>query len=81
MDVRCSSCSEPWDIYQPRHDAIFETDLDHNEAETWRTLSAGQRLSPRYREKFKAAGYQFVCLDLQGYRTGSLNEILTLRPI
>jgi uncharacterized protein len=29
----------------------------------------------------KAAGYQFVCLDLQGYRTGSLNEILTLRPV
>jgi uncharacterized protein len=29
----------------------------------------------------RAVGYQFVCLDLQGYRTGSLNEILTLRPI
>jgi uncharacterized protein len=29
----------------------------------------------------KAVGYQFVCLDLQGYRTGSLNEILTLRPV
>ncbi len=29
----------------------------------------------------KAIGYQYVCLDLQGYRTGSLNEILTLRPV
>ena len=29
----------------------------------------------------KAVGYQFVCLDLQGYRTGSLNEVLTLRPV
>jgi uncharacterized protein len=29
----------------------------------------------------KAAGYQFVTLDLQGYRLGSLNEALRLRPI
>jgi uncharacterized protein len=29
----------------------------------------------------KAIGYRYVCLDLQGYRTGSLNEILTLKPI
>jgi uncharacterized protein len=28
----------------------------------------------------KAAGYKFVTLDLQGYRTGSLNEVLLLRP-
>ncbi len=31
--------------------------------------------------EIKAVGYQYVCLDLQGYRTGSLNEILKLRPI
>ena len=29
----------------------------------------------------KAAGYQYVSLDLQGYRTGSLNEVLPLRPV
>jgi uncharacterized protein len=28
----------------------------------------------------KGVGYQFVSLDLQGYRTGSLNEVLLLRP-
>ena len=28
----------------------------------------------------KAAGYKYVALDLQGYRTGSLNEGLFLRP-
>jgi uncharacterized protein len=28
----------------------------------------------------KAAGYRYVTLDLQGYRTGSLNEGLFLRP-
>ncbi|HEV8347370.1 MAG TPA: ATP-dependent sacrificial sulfur transferase LarE [Vicinamibacterales bacterium] len=30
--------------------------------------------------ELKAAGYKYVCLDLQGYRTGSLNEGLLLRP-
>jgi uncharacterized protein len=29
----------------------------------------------------KAAGYEFVSLDLQGYRLGSLNEALRLRPV
>jgi uncharacterized protein len=28
----------------------------------------------------KGVGYHFVSLDLQGYRTGSLNEVLLLRP-
>jgi pyridinium-3,5-biscarboxylic acid mononucleotide sulfurtransferase len=28
----------------------------------------------------KTAGYRYVSLDLQGYRTGSLNEGLFLRP-
>jgi len=59
MHVHCSSCGEPWDIYHLRHDAIFETDLDHTEAEAWLTLSPAQRLSPRYRKKFEATGYQF----------------------
>ena len=59
MDVHCSSCGEPWDVYHLRHDAIFETDLDPAEAQVWCELSAKLRLSPRYREKFKAAEYQF----------------------
>jgi uncharacterized protein len=29
----------------------------------------------------KALGYRYVTLDLQGYRTGSLNEGLTLHPV
>jgi uncharacterized protein len=29
----------------------------------------------------KTIGYRYVSLDLQGYRTGSLNEMLTLKPI
>lgn len=31
--------------------------------------------------ELKAAGYRFVSLDLQGYRTGSLNDILRMRPV
>ena len=31
--------------------------------------------------ELKAAGYRHVCLDLQGYRTGSLNEGLLLAPV
>ena len=29
----------------------------------------------------KSLGYQYVTLDLQGYRTGSLNEGLVLHPV
>src|SRR5215471_11224742 len=59
MDIHCSSCGEPWDVYHLRHDAIFETCLNHAEAQAWGSLPSGQRLSRRYREKFQAAGYKF----------------------
>jgi PP-loop superfamily ATP-utilizing enzyme len=29
-------------------------------------------------DRIKAAGFQYVALDLQGYRTGSLNEVLLM---
>ena len=32
------------------------------------------------RRELKAVGYRYVTIDLQGYRTGSLNEGLLLRP-
>ena len=59
MDVHCTTCGEPWDVYHLRHDAIFETDLDQAEAKAWSGLSPQLRLSQRYREKFKTAGYEF----------------------
>jgi uncharacterized protein len=31
--------------------------------------------------ELRAVGFRYVTLDLQGYRTGSLNEVLRLRPI
>ena len=30
--------------------------------------------------ELKALGYRYVTIDLQGYRTGSLNEGLVLKP-
>jgi hypothetical protein len=59
MDVHCSSCGEPWDVYHLRHEAIFETSLDHAEAKAWGTLSPRLRLTRRYREKFRGAGWEF----------------------
>jgi uncharacterized protein len=31
--------------------------------------------------RIKELGFQYVALDLQGYRTGSMNEVLKLRPV
>ncbi|MGE3190967.1 MAG: TIGR00268 family protein, partial [Vicinamibacterales bacterium] len=38
-------------------------------------------INRRLVDGLKALGYQYVCLDLQGYRLGSLNEALRLRPV
>jgi uncharacterized protein len=42
-------------------------------------------LEPAVRERLtrelRALGYQHVTIDLQGYRLGSLNEALRLRPV
>jgi hypothetical protein len=59
MDVHCTTCGEPWDVYHLRHDAIFETGLTHAEAKAWGELSPSLRLNNRYREKFRAIGYEF----------------------
>jgi hypothetical protein len=59
MDVHCSSCNEPWDVYHLRHDAVFDTDLRAEEAKAWCNVSPKLRLSKRYRDSFKAAGWEF----------------------
>ena len=45
----------------------------------------GRALEPEINQALvtglKAVGYKYVSLDLQGYRTGSLNEVLRLRPV
>lgn len=59
MDVHCSTCNEPWDVYHVRHDAIFETDLSPEEAEAWRDLPTSKQLTPLYRVKLRAIGWEF----------------------
>jgi uncharacterized protein len=59
------------------HDAVARIELGPDELP--------RALEPALRDRivsgFKAIGYQFVTLDLQGYRLGSLNEPLRLRVI
>ncbi len=42
-------------------------------------------LDPKIREtilrELRAIGFRYVALDLEGYRSGSLNEVLRLRPV
>ena len=59
MDVHCSTCSEPWDVYHLWHDAIFETGLSIEDAEAWRSLPRSQKLSERFRKEFRAVGWEF----------------------
>ena len=59
MDVYCSTCNEPWDAYHVRHEAVYDTDLNPGEAEAWRNLPTSEQLTPQYREKFKAGGWEF----------------------
>ncbi len=59
MDVHCTTCGEPWDVYHLRHDAIYETDLDPAEAKAWTELPPKFKLQDRYRGKFKAVGFEF----------------------
>ena len=59
MDVHCTTCGEPWDVYHLWHEAIFDTGLSWEEANAWRALPRRRKLSPRYRETFRAAGWEF----------------------
>jgi len=59
MDVYCSTCREPWDVYHLRHEAIFETGLSDEEARAWRSLAQAERLNDRYRAEFRDAGWEF----------------------
>jgi uncharacterized protein len=59
------------------HDTVAR--LEIAKAEMPRALDPD--LSARLVAALKALGYQYVSLDLQGYRLGSLNEALRLRPV
>ena len=59
MDVHCSTCDEPWDVYHLWHEAVFETGLPTEEAEAWGSLPRSEKLTERYRKEFRAAGWEF----------------------
>jgi uncharacterized protein len=58
------------------HDELARIELGRDELE--RALDSDT--SAEIVRALKAIGYRYVTIDLQGYRTGSLNEGLLLRP-
>jgi len=59
------------------HDTVARLEIGRDEM----ARALDPEISAALVRELKAIGYQYVSLDLQGYRTGSLNEILTLRPV
>lgn len=65
-------------IFRVRHhDTVARLEIAR--AEMPRALDPD--VNARIVTELKALGYQYVSLDLQGYRLGSLNEALRLRPV
>ena len=52
------------------HDTLARIEVDPQEIE----FIAARSIRTQINEKFKSLGYEHVALDLQGYRSGSLNE-------
>jgi pyridinium-3,5-biscarboxylic acid mononucleotide sulfurtransferase len=65
-------------IFRVRHHDVVAR-LEIARAEMPRALDPD--VNARLVSGLKALGYQYVSLDLQGYRLGSLNEALRLRPV
>ena len=65
-------------IFRVRHHDVVAR-LEIARAEMPRALEPD--INARIVDGLKATGYQYVSLDLQGYRLGSLNEALRLRPV
>jgi pyridinium-3,5-biscarboxylic acid mononucleotide sulfurtransferase len=59
------------------HDEIVRIEIDRAEMEKALTLEMAGKLTAI----FKALGFKYVTLDLEGYRQGSLNEVLPLRKL
>lgn len=59
------------------HDTVARLEIARSEM----PRALDPELSAQLTASLKALGYQYVSLDLQGYRLGSLNEALRLRPI
>jgi uncharacterized protein len=58
------------------HDALARIELGRDEM----PRALDPEVNARLVRELKAVGFKYVSLDLQGYRTGSLNEALVLTP-
>jgi pyridinium-3,5-biscarboxylic acid mononucleotide sulfurtransferase len=58
------------------HDDLARIEIAHDEMPRALDAEVGRAIV----RELKSLGYRYVSLDLQGYRTGSLNEGLLLRP-
>lgn len=65
-------------VFRVRHHETVAR-LEIARSEMARALDPG--INTQLVTALKALGYQYVSLDLQGYRLGSLNEALRLRPV
>lgn len=59
------------------HDTVARLEIARSEM----ARALEPEINARLTDSLKALGYQYVSLDLQGYRLGSLNEALRLRPV
>ena len=57
MDVHCSTCGEPWDVYHLRHDAIYETGLSRFRPIILTSLTTAAGLGPIMAETSTQAQY------------------------
>jgi uncharacterized protein len=57
------------------HSEVVRIEIAREEMEKALTLA----MARRFTEIFKALGFKYVTLDLEGYRQGSLNEVLNLK--
>ncbi len=57
------------------HGEVVRIEIAREEMERALTLEMAQRFTAI----FKALGFKYVTLDLEGYRQGSLNEVLNLK--
>ena len=58
------------------HEALVR--LEFSPQELPRALDMG--MAALLTKEFKALGFKFITLDLEGYRSGALNEVLPLHP-
>ncbi len=59
MDVHCSSCREPWEVWHLCHDAVHETEMTEDEAAVWLELPRSEQLSTHHRDFFAREGWEF----------------------